>query len=316
MPRSQNALESALRVLARRGVSAVFVLALLAVRADAKDPTVLEIFTRTAGTHGTGGDAPPPKRTRIDVATLTPVVVEMNDVQAETKRTFRGVRLSTVLAKAGVAVGDRALLHFENGMVIPVSLDKDRKPTIDPLIALAYRTDSESFSTAFPTVAKRAEVTLDPRPLTFTWNKVVVETPALDSLKDPSGEAFTPWRYIDSLKRIEVVNGASYDAQFSTTKSDPRVVTGAKIYLQSCQYCHGVRDSGATYGWDFMLPFALHTHRKPKDLMNHVSVAKANALEKGLMMPTQKNLTQEEIEALWIWSFALAKDEGLKPYTP
>jgi hypothetical protein len=299
-----------------RRLSSVLALALLAIPADAKDPSVLEVFTRTAGTHGTGGDAPPPKRARIDIAALPPIVVEMNDVQAETKRTYRGVRLSTVLAKANVKGGDRALLHFENGMVIPVSLDGDGKPTTDPLIALAYQIDSENFSTAFPTVAKRAEVTLDPRPLTFTWNKVVVETPALDSLKDPTGEAFTPWRYIDSLKRIEIVKGASYDAQFLTTRTDPRVVTGAKIYMQSCQYCHGVRDSGATYGWDFMLPFALHTHRKPKDLLNHVSVAKANALEKGLMMPTQKNLTQEEIEALWIWSFALAKDESLKPYTP
>lgn len=303
----------------RARIGAVIALALVAASASglaAGEAPVVEVFVRPPGTHGTGGDVTPAKRTRVDVATLPPITAELMDVQVEARRTYRGVRVSAILKKAALTSGDRALLHFANGMIVPIDIGEGGALSVDPLVALAWKGEGGEFSKEFPPVSKKAEVTLDPRPLTFGWNKVVVETPAVPTLKDPSGEQFSPWRFVDSLARIELVRAAAYDAQFSTTRNDPRVLKGAAVYLQACQYCHGVRDAGASYGWDFMLPFALHTHRKPKDLLNHISVAKANALEKGLMMPTQKDLTIEEIEMLWIWSFASAKDAALKPYAP
>jgi len=311
----QTRLSSSTR--ARLGtILALGLTALSASTLAAGDAPVVEVFVRPPGTHGTGGDVTPAKRTRVDLSTLPSTTIELMDVQVEARRTYRGVRVSSILKKAALSSGDRALLHFANGMLVPIDVGEGGALVVDPLVALAVKGEGGAFTSEFPPVSKKAEVTLDPRPLTFTWNKVVVETPSVPTLKDPSGEQFSPWRFVDTLARIELVRAAAYDAQFSTTRSDPRVQKGALVYLQACQYCHGVRDTGASYGWDFMLPFALHTHRKPKDLLNHISVAKANALEKGLMMPTQKDLTLEEIETLWIWSFASAKDAALKPYAP
>ena len=93
-------------------------------------------------------------------------------------------------------------------------------------------------------------------------------------LTDSTDDGFSPWRWVDSLVGIELVNGNAYFAQFVPKKGDDEVKRGLKSFLQHCQYCHSAHDVGARYGGDFLRPFPLHTLKKPQDLYDHVTINK------------------------------------------
>lgn len=284
--------------------------------------TVIEVWGRVAGDHSRG----PPGRDRrviVDLAGCKREVRKGRDDQLDAERTYRGVRLATILAQAGPRKGDLLLFRFANGMVVPVPNEAAVLDKLDLFVGLEVKQPNGKWTSQLPPVAKRAEVTLDPRPLAFQGNKVVVKSGYLPGLFDEAGEGFSPWRFVDTLTGIEVASRAAWEAQFTAPtpeKMKPEIADlvrrGRTVYLASCQYCHSNRDVGGSYGWDFVVPLPLHSLKEPKDLYNHVTVAKFDAVERGLMMPTQKDLTERDVAAVWAWNKMLSKLPTLPPYEP
>src|SRR5690606_34285852 len=84
--------------------------------------TVIEVWGRVAGDHTKG----PPDRDRrviVDLGGCKQEVRSGRDDQLGADRTYRGVRLATILSKAGPRKGDLLLLRFANGMLVPVPND-------------------------------------------------------------------------------------------------------------------------------------------------------------------------------------------------
>ena len=64
---------------------------------------------------------------------------------------------------------------------------------------------------------------------------------------------------------------------------------------------------GARHGWDMVEPLPLWQKRRPDSLFNHVKYPIADATRRGLMMPTQKDVTSGEMFLLWKWMESVAK---------
>ena len=79
--------------------------------------------------------------------------------------------------------------------------------------------------------------------------------------------------------------------------------------MARCQWCHGVAGHGARYGWDFVKPVPLESWRSTRSLHAHVKFRNGEAVERGYMMPPQRDVSTEEIEDLRRWMAAVS----LKP---
>jgi mono/diheme cytochrome c family protein len=196
-----------------------------------------------------------------------------------------------------------------------VSTDPQVLRRLDALVAIAWKEGDGAWQTTFPDMHREAGA-VDPRPLKFEGNKLVVPTQWHPYLKDSAEDGFSPWHWVDSLTGIELVDGDAYFQQFVPNKGDETVKRGLTIFLRNCQYCHSAHDVGATYGGDFLRPFALHTVKTPKDLVDHVTINKMDAMKRGLMMPTQKNIAPEDLGALLKWVEALSQQRNLGTYKP
>ncbi len=243
-------------------------------------------------------------------------VRSMTDSQVGGERTYRGVDLDYVLRRSGHRTGDTLLLRFVNGMVVPVP--RAELKVLDLFVATAVKDDEGKWTSRFPSVKKSESVAVDPRPVVFQANKIVSSGPGLPGLLDPSGDGFSPWKYVDTLVAIEVVDQVAWEAQFVAPRPAKEdianlVVRGREVYLRACQHCHSVRDVGATYGWDFLVPLPMHSLKKPRDLYEHVTMAPFDKVESGLMMPEQK-LTKEDVAAVWAWNKMLSKSDQLGDY--
>lgn len=227
------------------------------------------------------------------------------DAQAGSQRWFRGVSLTAFLDRHPRAADlDVALLHFANGMIVPVPLDRGRD-RLDVFVARAVRVGSSGpFEKTFADVPKRTRLKPDPRPITFGGNKVVVSNLAHPLAPDPERSQFSPWYYTDSLLGIELAKRVSWDRQFD---AGPEVARGKDIFLGRCQYCHAVRGIGAAFGWDFVDPTPLFEYRTPANLYSHVRFINTLAAAEGAMMPIQKDVVPAEVEALWAWMRAIAQ---------
>jgi mono/diheme cytochrome c family protein len=279
--------------------------------------TSIEVWTRKAGQHS--ATRKPAKLDRRFVNLQShPDVVErrMNDPQYKEERKYRGVPFKS-LVKGAPANTNMALLHFNNGMVVPVSLRAGVIDKLNAFVAVAWDPDDDRpWTTTFEDHHREEAVPIDPRPLKFKGNKLVVPEAWHPYLQDAGDEGFTPWTHVDSLKGIEFVSADAYFQQFVPKKGDDQVKHGLKVFLKSCQYCHSARDVGSTYGMDFLVPFGLHTLKKPKDLHDHVTISKMSAIQAGLMMPQQKHLELSDLEAVLKWVEAASKQRRLNPYKP
>jgi len=275
----------------------------------------VEVWTRSAGIHSQAKKRPKRGAGWVNLQSH-PDIVERTlfDLQYGEKRLYRGVPLTSLLAGHAPEL-DLAILHFSNGAVIPLSLDPAVLRRIDALVAVAYKQGEGAWQTIFPEM-HREPGAVDPRPLRFDGNKLVVPRSWHPYLKDSADDGFSPWRWVDTLKGIELVNGNAYFKQFVPKTGGAEVKRGLTTFLQSCQYCHSVHDVGAGYGGDFVRPFPLHTTKTPKDLYDHVTIQKMDALQRGLMMPTQKNLDPADLAALMKWVEAISGKRNLAPYTP
>ncbi len=278
--------------------------------------TVIEVWTRAPGDHSAGG-VQKLHRARVDVRSLKPTEKKLFDLQYQKKLGMKVVPLRAVLDKADTRRGDTLLLHFENGMIIPLPNDPAVLDKVDAHIAIDVRAPDASWRKELPYAIRHDDVTVDPAPIVFGQNKVVVEKGFLPGLIAESGEYFTPWRHCDSLTGIEVVDGNAYRSQYEVLgQASAAAKHGAKVFVSACMYCHSVRDVGATYGWDFMLPYPLHEHKKPRALYEHVTVEKALAADKGLMMPTQHNIQKRDVAGLQAWSKEVHQAGASPNYQP
>lgn len=258
----------------------------------------LEVGSRKAGQYGDGRQPTAGKVTEVKPRDLKQTKRQIFDPQYNRKIHVRGVPLANILEKAPKqAHDDLALLKFANGMQIGVPLDTQA------FLVLAICEGKNNCHSNFPEITKDGEqsATQDPRPIKFTWNKVIMEK---------TTGPFSPWQHADSLVSIELVNAAAYDRQFAADGS-----TGYERFKERCASCHGVRQVGAVFGWDVVGPIPLYEKRTMKNLMNHVKYPKVQAMSMGLMMPAQADIAADEVEDIWRFFRKMAQ-QPLKAYTP
>lgn len=289
---------------------------------SAKTGQSLEIWLRKPGEYADGTDWPRDHLVTVDLTTKKQTVRTQFDDQYERSVTVRGYDLKSIIAdyrkntlsnsrNAGEVV-DTVLMHFANKMLIPIGLNsKGASPSIDKMqLFVARQIKDGSWSEVFPEVVKEDPKYPDPRPLRFDGNKLVV-APAKGAI---SSKHLAPWRYADSLVGLEFVNWQAWQQQFLVVDT-ASVKAGHGEFLERCAPCHGVRRIGARYGWDFVDPLPVIKQKTPETLLAHVKYPKWDALERGLMMPVQKDVTAPEIKNLWSWLEAVAnhKPTAYKP---
>ena len=282
------------------------------------DETKIVFLTRGAGNYAEGTEIKPLSEESVPFASFKPIEKTMRDVQYGKTKSYRGIPLEPLVTSKAPAGADLALFHFENGMIIPVPLDDGGTALkkIDPFLALSIKLPSGKWSSTFPGLAKRSddERLKDPRPIGFVGNKIVVSAPwhPFPKLKGETG--FSPWYFASSLVSVEYVKQKAYYAQFEVASS-PVFDRGMKVFFERCQYCHGVRQIGASFGWDYVDPLPTYKQKQPDHLFNHVKFPKADAMVRGLMMPYQKDMTGQEAKDLWEWMKQEAEGKQ-KPYSP
>ncbi|MGZ3443350.1 MAG: c-type cytochrome [Polyangia bacterium] len=283
-------------------------------RAQAPQGGQLEIWTRAAGQYA--GEAVPARIRVVPVALDRVAVHEVTRADAQydkASRTYRVVDVDELLRSYGPPANcDVALLHFANGMSIPLPFrDRAAMERLRPAVARAVKLDGK-WSARFPVTAKK-DTEVDARPIQFEGNKLVVADSWHPDVAAAAAGSFSPWLQADSLTGIELVAGNEYLAQLDV---DPAAQRGFTLYRQSCQFCHGARNVGAAFGWDFVDPLPIYQYRKTsRSLYYHVHYRASNKGERGLMMPALAFLTEEDAGALLKWLQAIGT-RPLRPYTP
>lgn len=289
------------------------------VAAEEQPPNSISIWTRPVGLAAR--DAPDVPKATLSLASFSSMDSSRMDAQYLRQRDYRGIPLAALIAAGKPAASvDLALLHFGNGMAIPLPFrDEAVMKRLDPILATGIRMKpGEAFRMGkFPAVAKPGEGK-DGRPIVFGANKVVVAErwhPMVPAGAASGPVTFSPWTYADSLVDIELVRSEPYYAQFDVG-TEPLAKAGFAVFRQACQFCHGARKIGAQHGWDFVEPAPLFEHRKPAgNLYFHIKLNPADALPRGLMMPALSFVTEEDAKGVWQFMKALA-ERPLRPYTP
>lgn len=285
--------------------------------AAAAPGTVVSVWTRPAG-GAAASEAAMGERGAIDMAKLPARQIRRYDVQYGRELLFRGVPLSAVLEAARPPTSaDLALLHFANGMVIPLPFrDRQAMARLDPLVAFGAGGPGEARpGSSFPPLVKNPPPYAEFPRTAFSGNKLVVADrwhPAVDAA---AAASFSPWTLADTLVGIELVESTPYYRQFDVgTTREARA--GFAQFQRSCQFCHGSHNVGAKFGWDFSEPAPLSAHRQGgKRLYYHVRYRRTDAAERGQMMPALKFITMEDAAVLWQWLEAVGTS-ALPPYAP
>jgi mono/diheme cytochrome c family protein len=248
------------------------------------------------------GDA---KRPVVDLAKAPIVEVTRVDAQTGLTTALRGVKLEVLIAQSAPGPSlDVVVLHFRNGMVVPLPFrDEAVMKRLDPLVALG----------AFPPLPKRGAGDRDRRPITFEGNKLVVAS-LVHPLQPKAHQESSPFLHVDSLIGLEFAVAAAWDAQFAAGES-AHIKQGQRVFLGRCQFCHGVKKVGASFGWDFVDPLPLSQHRSARSLALHVKHREGDAPEAGLMMPALRDVTEAEVTAVWTWMEAIGR-KGPRTYAP
>jgi mono/diheme cytochrome c family protein len=277
---------------------------------DAEDNgLVIRIWVR-------GADASK-KGARVDLGSRRKLEVTREDVQYGGKAAkYRGVPLRELLSVIEhTGRSDLALLHFSNGMVVPLPTDDlELLKTLDPFVAVEMERDGEWHDT-FPPVKKPGAEARDARPLFFQRNKLVVGTTLHPSTtKEDQAAGFTPFSYAGSLTGIELVRAENWYRQFDLGRTDAEK-RGLEIFKSHCQFCHAVRGAGGTYGVELVKDAPVAKRLGLQQLFLHVRYRDRDAPESGQMMPFFKTLSKEDVGALFEWLKAVTKARPM-PYVP
>lgn len=248
------------------------------------------------------GDAPKP----VSWSELGLQERSLFDVQAGRVVSVRGVPLEALLARGPARVDeDTVLLRFANGMVVPVPLDAHGEPLIDVFVAHERRREDGVFVRSFAPIVHERSPWMEQRAIVFGDNKVVVSQADHPALA-PTTTRFSPWSHVDSLVAVQLATAATIHRELDVSAAK-EVRRGLQVFEQRCQFCHGVRGKGASFGWDFVEPIPLSSWRDADSLLYHVKLRKLDAAERGLLMPPQPDVTLEEMQALWAWMDAIAE---------
>jgi mono/diheme cytochrome c family protein len=166
----------------------------------------------------------------------------------------------------------------------------------------------------FPKISRPNPTAADPRPIIFLGNKLVVADRAHPDVPAANRDVLSPWALADSLSGIEFVSRAAYYAQLDVD-ADPVVKQGERLFAQSCQFCHGIRQTGATFGWDFVEPTPIAEYRQGSNFFLHVRYKPQDAVSRGLRMPALSYMSEDDARSLWRWLKAIA-ERPLRPYRP
>lgn len=242
------------------------------------------------------------KYVQVDLSAKPKIEVTREDLQYPgEKMKYRGVYLRALLETIERnGRSDLVLLHFANGMVVPMPIDDlEVLKALDPFIATELQVNTLWIS-AFPMVTKGAEGR-DARPLKFGKNKLVVATRAHPfTTKAAQADGFSPFFFCDSLIGIEFVRSGEWYKQFDVGRTDAEKA-GFVVFKSHCQYCHSVRELGGRYGIDFIKPKPVVERLQVQGLYLHVRYRDRDAPEKGQMMPFFKDLTKDDVTALHAW---------------
>lgn len=286
----------------------------LTLPAEAAHP--IQLWSRAPGVYGTKGQDP----AKVDVQTvdldrLPQKTEQRDDVQYGSSAYYRGVALGDILSRyVAPPSTDLALLHFHNGVIIPLPFrDMKTMNRVAALIALSRSTKAEGpFNPALPPVNKSVEGFADVRQVAFEGNKIVVRDGWHPELSEAALANFTPWRLTGSLTGIEFVDGTAYYRQFVPTAE---VRPGFEIFRHNCQFCHGVQKVGASFGWDYAMPLPLHTYRSTEQKLYMHIAYRVEYKATWQQMPALKHVSQAEAGLLWQWMRAVAS-APMTRYTP
>lgn len=253
------------------------------------------------------------KKLIIKERDITKAVIR--DVQYKKKYKYKGAYLNKLISYLPLKSSqDLILLHFKNGMIIPYFYQVHHiTKVINPFIAFAYL-EGKTWKKKFPNVERYDPRYKDPLPVIFSDNKLVVETEWYPMHPMGGKSGFSPWTHMDTLVGLELANGRAYFKQF--TPSDAKYNGGFKVFISRCQYCHGIKNIGARYGWDFSGPIPIHKKRTVDTLKNHIKNKKANAFKLGIRMPHQKDVSSKEVDDLWHWMKHMTERDKLPDYRP
>src|SRR3954471_4687157 len=161
--------------------------------------------------------APRGRSQSLNLDSLPLVDSQRFDAQYGAGHAFRGIALANVIGSFAPDPSlDLAILHFANGMAVPVPFrDVSAMKRLDPFIARGMETHPKGPVRAafFPDI-RRKGATEDPRPIVFSGNKVVVAVLWHPAVAADSQPAFSPWRHTDTLTSIELVASRPYYSQF------------------------------------------------------------------------------------------------------
>ncbi len=298
----------------RRYLVPFFISSLLSSYGFSDSGNEIELWTRKAGDYRAPGFIEPIRKVKIDLdKVISKKPMKIFDLQYKKSFTYRAVSLSDLIAqyKDLPSSVDTALLQFDNGMQIPLPLSEQTR--VNAYVARKIQVNGK-FIADFPELPKQDEERRDPRPLKFLGNKLVVAKSWHPSNQLEGKDTFTPWLYTSALVSIEFVNEKAYFNQFMG-KNSAKDSLGSDIFKQRCQFCHGVIGVGAKYGWDFVDPLPIYKQKTVQNLLLHVKYPKWDALQRGLMMPAQKDISENEAQQLWNW-MKLVAEEKLQSYKP
>ena len=138
----------------------------------------VEIWVR--GETGTGqpGTTKHERSRKTVLAAMRLAEVQRYDAQYDDVRRYRSVPLREVLRRyAPPPLSDLAILHFANGMAIPLPFRDEAVMTrLDPFVATGVAPGNAPAAVPtgeFPAIPRK-DAASDPRPLRFSGNKVVV----------------------------------------------------------------------------------------------------------------------------------------------
>ena len=247
------------------------------------------------------------KYVAVDLAAKPKKEVTREDIQYPgEKMKYRGVPLRSLLdAMERNGRSDMVLLHFANGMAVPLPIDDlELLKTLDPFVATELQVNNLWIS-AFPMVTKKGAEQRDVRPLKFGKNKMVVSSVVHPfTSKASQADGFTPFFFGDTLTGIEFVREDEWYKQFDIGRTDGEKA-GFAVFKSHCQFCHSAREVGGRYGIDFIQPSPVVERIGVQGLYLHVRYRDRDAPEKGQMMPFFRDVTKDDVTALHAWLTAL-----------
>lgn len=290
-----------------------------AANADTTDCQTIQIWKRKPGNYTDGADIPRIQEVKLSVAEIAAKATprKLFDTQYQKAESFKVTALWDLLDRYNSNRDgfDLALLHFQNGMIIPISLEESLDLRDKIYVATAIKIE-KLWTSDFPQVTRPDPLLRDPRPVKFCGNKMVVIKPLSFLLPGQTKTLthFTPWRHADSLVGVELASQRAYYDQFDIGKS-PQAKAGFQVFKNRCQFCHGVQLVGASLGWDYAGPIPAFEKRQPDSLFLHVKYEKAEQFRFGTIMPSQPDMQKSEATNLWHWLKDAAKNKT-KPYKP